>query len=112
MTREQRQHQLDAFNSDQKRKGRPIYTQDPMAPFSHVTLVLGGGDAEHRSMNAYPAFYDADQLYNIATDPNEQTNLANDPENQKKLAEMKTELTKQLEQVPGTFGELKPNTAP
>lgn len=108
MTREQRQAALDEFNAEQLQKGRPIYTQDPMQPFSHVVLVPGGGDAEHMSMGAYPAFYEADQLYNIDEDPNEQRNLAGDHAHQGTLADMKAELQKHLASLPGTFGELKP----
>lgn len=107
MTREQRQTALDEFNTEQKKKERPIYTQDPMARFSHVMLVPGGGDAEHMSMDKYPAFYDADQLYNLDEDPEEQKNLAGDHGYQDKLNEMKQELKNQLARLPGTFGELK-----
>lgn len=108
MTREQRQSALDEFNADQEKKGRPIYTKDPMARFSHVMLVPGGGDAEHMSMDKYPAFYDADQLYQLDEDPNEQKNLATDHNYQDKLNEMKRELKNQLSKLPGSFGELKP----
>ena len=109
MTREERQRALDQFNAEQKRKGRPIYTQDPMEKFSHVMLVPGGGDAEHMSMGRYPAFYEADQLYNIEEDPDEQNNLAGDHGYQDKLNEMKDELKKHLDDLPGSFGELKPD---
>jgi len=108
MTREERQKILDHFNKEQKRKGRPVYTEDPMQPFSHVMLVPGGGDAEHMSMGKYPGFYDADQLYHLAGDPGEQKNLAENPEHSEKLAEMKKELKKHLAGLPGRFGELKP----
>lgn len=107
MTREQRQTALEQFNAEQEKKGRPIYTQDPMQPFSHVMLVPGGGDAEHMSMGKYPAFYEADQLYNLAEDPGEQKSLAGDHAYQDKLNEMKEELRKQLATLPGTFGDLK-----
>lgn len=108
MSREDRQAALDQFNEEQERKGRPIYTNDPMEKFSHVMLVPGGGDAEHMSMGAYPAFYEADQLYNLEEDPNEQHNLAGDHAYHEVLNEMKAELKKHLETLPGTFGELKP----
>ncbi len=108
MTRAQREAALTAFNAEQVKKGRPIYTQDPMQPFSHVMLVPGGGDAEHGSMNAYPAFYAPDQLYNLADDPNEQKNLAAHPVYQGKLKAMQEELKKHLAALPGSFGELKP----
>jgi arylsulfatase A len=98
---------LQRFNSDQVRRGRPVYTEDPMAPFSHVQLIPGGGDAEHMSMSKYPAFYDADQLYDLSNDPNEQKNLAGDPEHAGKLAELKMGLKEHLKDMPGSFGELK-----
>jgi arylsulfatase A-like enzyme len=108
MTREQRQAALDKFNEEQQKKGRPIYTQDPMQAFSHVSPIPGGGDAEHLSMGAYPAFYEADQLYNLSDDPKEQKNLVGDHGYEEKLNEMKDLLKAHLETLPGSFGELKP----
>ncbi len=107
MTREERQRRLDQFNEGQKQKGRPVYTEDPMHRFSHVSLIPGGGDAEHMSMGKYPAFYERDQLYYLPEDPDEKRNLAGDVKNEEKLAEMKAELKKHLANLPGTFGELK-----
>ena len=99
---------LKDFNRNQVRKGRPVYTEDPMAPFSHVQAVPGGGDAEHMSIGKYPAFYDADQLYHLAEDPDEQKNLAGDPRHAAKLAELRATLEAHLEAMPGSFGDLKP----
>lgn len=107
MSREEREAILTQFNKEQVRKSRPVYTEDPMQPFSHVMLIPGGGDAEHMSMGKYPAFYAADQLYDLSADPDEQKNLASDPAQAAKLAEMKIELQKHLATLPGTFGELK-----
>ncbi len=107
MTREQRQQALDDFNAEQRSKGRPVYTADPMSPFSHVLLIPGGGDAEHMSMGQHPAYYEADQLYDLTADPKEQVNLANKPEHASKLAEMKALLKAHLAKMPGTFAELK-----
>ncbi len=97
---------LKRFNDNQKRRGRPVYTEDPNAKFSHVQLIPGGGDAEHKSMTMYPAFYDSDQLYNLKDDPNEQKNLAKDPAHTAKLKELKDALKAHLKQMPGTFGDL------
>ena len=97
---------LKRFNDNQKRRGRPVYTEDPNAKFSHVQLIPGGGDAEHKSMTMYPAFYDSDQLYNLKDDPNEQKNLAKDPAHAAKLKELKDALKAHLKQMPGTFGDL------
>lgn len=103
-----RQRTLEAFNATQTRRGRPVYTTDPKAKYSHVSLIPGGGDAEHKSMGKYPAFYDPDQLYNLKSDPNEQVNLASSVKHQKVFAELKAELKAHLEKMPGTFGDLKP----
>ncbi|SHJ37322.1 Arylsulfatase A [Rubritalea squalenifaciens DSM 18772] len=96
---------LERFNNNQKRRERPVYTTDPTTPFSHVQTIPGGGDAEHMSIDKYPAFHDKDQLYNLANDPNEQKNLAKDPEHAAKLAEMKQLLSDHLKKMPGSFGE-------
>lgn len=111
MSVEKRQRALDRFNANQKRRGRPVYTEDPNAPFSHVQAIPGGGDAEHMSIDKYPDFYDGDQLYHLAEDPDEQKNLADDPAHAEKLAELKAALKKHLEGMPGSFGDLKPGTA-
>jgi len=106
MPLEKRKKILKEFNESQVRRDRPVYTTDPMAPFSHVQLVPGGSDAEHMSMEKYPAFYDADQLYNIKLDPEEQKNLAKDPEFAAKLKELKADLSAHLKTMPGTFEDL------
>jgi arylsulfatase A len=108
MPRADRQEALDKFNASQRRREKPVYTEDPMAPFSHIQAIPGGGDAEHASLSQYPAFYDSDQLYYLPDDKSEQVNLANDPAYAEKLAEMKVELQSYLKSLPGTFGELKP----
>ncbi len=107
MTRAEREKALKEFNKDQVKRGRPVYTEDPMSDFSHVLAIPGGGDAEHMSMGKYPGFYDEDQLYNLEEDPDEQVNLASNPEYASQLKEMKQEMQKHLNRVPGTFGDLK-----
>jgi arylsulfatase A-like enzyme len=104
-----RKRRLEEFNAEQTRKGRPIHNTDPTQPFSHVSLIPGGGDAEHASLTAYPAFYETEQLYDLTTDANEQTNLAQDPAHAAKLDELKNALKAHLSGLPGTFGILKPN---
>lgn len=110
MPADKRQRVLDRFNESQERRGRPVYTRDPMAPFSHVQAIPGGGDAEHMSIDKYPAFYDRDQLYNLAEDPDEQNNLADDPAHAERLAELKRVLREHLASMPGSFGDMKPAT--
>jgi len=80
-----------------------IINKDPNKPFSHLSIIPGGGHAEYQSTGKYPGYYDRDQLYNIAKDPDEQNNLANDPAYATKLYEMKSELKKYLDDLPGTF---------
>ncbi|BCX49813.1 hypothetical protein HAHE_37210 [Haloferula helveola] len=108
MSVEKRQQVLDRFNENQKRRGRPVYTENPRTPFSHVQAIPGGGDAEHMSIGKYPAFYDQDQLYNLAEDPKEQRNLAGDSRYAAKLDELKMALQAHLKEMPGPFGDLKP----
>jgi arylsulfatase A len=110
MSMEQRRKKLTTLNQKLRRRGRPIITEDPMAPFSHVSSIPGGGDAEHASTGKYPAYYHADQLYNLDDDPREQENLANRPEYASVLADMKQEMKSHLSRLPGTFAELKPAT--
>ena len=105
---EQRQRKLQRVNQNLRRRGRPIITEDPMAPFSHVSSIPGGGDAERSSTGKYPAYYHADQLYNLDDDPKEQENLAHKPEYAAVLADMKRRMKSHLSRLPGTFAELKP----
>jgi arylsulfatase A-like enzyme len=102
-----RQQILNRVNANLKKHGKRIHSTNPADPFSHISAVPGGGDAEHASMGKYPGYYDADQLYNLADDPGEQHNLAADPAYAEKLAEMKRELQRYLAQLPGGFAELK-----
>ena len=107
VTIEKRQRILDKFNADQREHRRPIYTENPLAQFSHISLIPGGGDAEAKSTGKKAGYYDPDQLYNLNVDPGESNNLAADPAYAEKLAEMKTELQKYLRDLPGEFAELK-----
>jgi hypothetical protein len=106
----QRRQVLERFNQKQKEHGKHIITTDPNAPFSHISLIPGGGGAEAASTGRYAGYYDADQLYDLSQDPGEQNNLADDLEYADKLREMKGELVKYLEQLPGGFSDLKRET--
>lgn len=57
------------------------------------------------SRRAHPAYYEADQLYDLSTDPGEQRNLAGQPESAAILAAMRTQLTESLETLPAKFGD-------
>ncbi|HSM46214.1 MAG TPA: hypothetical protein VK872_00245, partial [Draconibacterium sp.] len=80
-----------------------IVNCDPEKPFSHLEVVPGVGEAEHESYVKLPCYFDADQLYNLKDDPGEMKNLANDTKHQQNLAEMKKELQKYLDNLPGKF---------
>ena len=105
MTDEERKAALDEWNAERRRKHLNIVTEDPSDPFSHLTAVPGGGDAERRSTGDRPSYFDRDQLYDLSKDPREQVNLANDPEYAKVVKDLKTELNQYITDLPGTFGE-------
>jgi arylsulfatase A-like enzyme len=108
MTYDQRKRQLDEWIALRKRLGLKYFEADPMDPFGHLGAVPGGSDIDRAAMRGHPNHYfDADQLYNLAEDPNEQVNLAGNPEYKARLREMKNALKKHLAELPGTFAELK-----
>ena len=109
MTLAERTAVLEDWNDKRRRRHLNIVTDDPTQPFSHLTAIPGGGDAEKFSTGSYPGYFDRDQLYNLAKDPNEQHNLANDPKFAAHLKAMQTALKEQLATLPGGFGDLKPN---
>lgn len=53
----------------------------------------------------YPAYWDADQLFDLNADLYEQKNLAENPEYAKQLKTMQKELSKYVTDLPHTFGE-------
>jgi arylsulfatase A-like enzyme len=107
MTAEERAETLKKFNANQREHSKRINTLDPQSPFSHIALIPGGGGAEAASTGKYPGYYDADQLYDLSRDPQEQTNLARSAEHAEVLSEMKQELKQYLDGLPGGFAELK-----
>ncbi len=108
MSLEERTAALNEWNDARRRRQLNIVTDDPTQPFSHLTAIPGGGDAEKNSTGSYPAYFEPDQLYNLADDPNEQSNLASDTRYASVLTKMQSALKTQLETLPGSFGELKP----
>jgi arylsulfatase A-like enzyme len=92
-------------------KGRGTMQPDPASPaglrprppFGHI----GGNNNEDHPKKTHPAYWDKDQLYDLSTDPTEQRNLALDPAYSVRLAEMRRELQRHLQKLPGGFGELK-----
>ncbi len=104
--------QLEIINQ-QKEYGRYELSVDPEARYYQMGMGAGGTAFERNQLNGNAAWKDnyfaPDQLYNLNTDPMETTNVANDPGYSAKLAEMKTLLTGYLNDLPGTYPELKPN---
>jgi len=103
MSPEDRAQKLEEYNDTRRFRNMKIVNEDPMAPFSHFSLVPGGEQAEHESYGTRPAYFETDQLYNIQEDPNELKNLANDPEHAEKLKELQDELKEHLAGLPGKF---------
>ncbi len=78
----------------------PERIMDSLASGSAITISqMGTKRTVHSSisMEYYPFYFDADQLYDLENDPYEQVNLASDPKYRKILEEMKKELQLKLE---------------
>jgi arylsulfatase A-like enzyme len=105
MSLERRREILETNNAILRDRGRPIPTEDPMAPFSHLFLIPGGHDADSMAIQNQPAFFDKDQLYDLTNDPKEQNNLINDPALADRLADLKKRLAARVKKMPGGFGE-------
>ena len=102
-TAEQKDSVLNRYNKSREFRSMEIVNRDPKKPFSHLEVIPGGGSAEHGSYGKLPGYFDADQLYNLKDDSTEQKNLASNPEYQAILIEMKAELQKYLDELPGKF---------
>ena len=102
-TAEQKDSVLNRYNKGREFRSMEIVNRDPKKPFSHLEVIPGGGSAEHGSYGKLAGYFDADQLYNLKNDPTEQKNLASNPEYQAILIEMKAELQKYLDELPGKF---------
>ena len=108
MPMEQRKLLLDqrikTFNSQ---TGEDYWVTDPATPFDHIALRPGGGNSTLKCQKFHPCYFDPDQLYDLEKDPGEKTNLAGNPKYEELLAELKRELVRYLNELPGPFGELK-----
>lgn len=107
MDLKERKRILEEYNERLKIREKEPNNTDPAAPFGHVQIIPGGGDAEFPATKRYPFYADRDQMYDLSKDPGEQVNLANDPAYQKVLSEMKHELKQYIRDIPGNFGEFK-----
>ena len=59
------------------------------------------------SWNNHDDYFKKDQLYNLASDPNEQVNLTYQPAHKAKLTEMKAIMADIIHDLPGSFHEFK-----
>lgn len=103
----EREEILKAYNKKLAIRGKGPNNTDATKPFGHVQIVPGGGDAEFPATQRYPDYTALDQLYDLKNDPHEQNNLFNHPDYQEVVKEMKAELMKHMESIPGSFGEFK-----
>ncbi|WOO40856.1 sulfatase-like hydrolase/transferase [Rubellicoccus peritrichatus] len=100
---------------DMKKKNQwyEKWTVDPEARYYQMGMGAGGLSFERWQYNNggawKPHYFDADQLYDLKTDPLQSTNLAGDPKYAAKLAEMQKLLKTYLNDLPGTYPGLKPN---
>jgi len=80
---------------------------DPDAPLSHMGFPGGQGTELGPIRKHRGTYFDRDQLYDLAKDPDERRNLAGDPACRERLEKMKRLLAEHLTHVPGTFAEFK-----
>lgn len=107
LTPDERREILEDYNKKLAVRGKKPNNLDWMAPFGHVQIIPGGGDAEYPASKRYPNYSDRDQLYDLEADPGEQVNLFNSPGYEAIAREMQFELKKYLKNIPGKFGEFK-----
>lgn len=99
----QRKAMLEEYGLFRESFGNERITNDYMLPYGHLEMYPGGGGAEHEIYGTKPGFFDADQLYDLSTDPNELKNLAKDSAHADILEQMKVELKKYVSKLPGKF---------
>lgn len=100
---EERKNLLREYNEFRQSFGAKAITTDHTKPFGHLELTPGGGGAGSGTYGKKSGYFDLDQLYDLNNDPIEENNLANNPEYAQKLKEMKAELQKYVDSLPGKF---------
>ena len=104
-SREHTAEEMRIYNEFKKKDSTGLV--EKMGPgVSHMTVgapgTVPGAWQTHRD-----SYFDADQLYNLQSDPQELRNLASNPEYANVLADMKKKLRNYCLNLPGTFGEIK-----
>jgi len=108
LTKAQRIAVTQRYKANKARREDKPFEVDPDAPLSHMGFPGGQATERGSALKKHAkTYYDADQLYDLSADPDEQKNLAADPAHAQKLNEMKALLAKYLAAVPGTFAESK-----
>jgi arylsulfatase A-like enzyme len=102
-TPDQRKDTLAKYTKFRESFGEKGVSTDHMAPYGHLEMVPGGGDAEHNAYVNQPNYTSPDQLYDLKNDPKELRNLIDDPKYNQKLKELKAELQGYLNALPGKF---------
>jgi len=76
--------------------------------FNHWCQPMDQSTHSYNAEKNYPAYWDADQLYDLRQDPQEQKNLAAQPSQKERLEKMKALLRQYSAGLPHSFGEFKP----
>ena len=95
---EERKKRVEEINAKRRKRNQILANPqaDPTLPFSHISLLPGGNNAELSSYGKLPGYFDPDQLYDLEADPEEMHNLAYDPEYKDVLEDLKAEMKKYL----------------
>ncbi|MBT8262577.1 MAG: sulfatase-like hydrolase/transferase [Bacteroidia bacterium] len=100
---EKRLEMLNKQNAFKEKFGLPSLTADPMAPFGHLVMIPGGELVENPAYISMPNYTEPNQFYDLTIDPEEKNNLFNDPRYADKVIELREELRKKLEKLPGNY---------
>lgn len=103
-SKEDRLAKLAAYNGPRMiKRMRIVNENDAMAPFSHFSIIPGGGAAEHESYGKLAAYFEEDQLYNLIADPYETNNVISNEHYKEIYDDLKAELKAHLSKMPGKF---------
>ena len=102
-TLKQRKDTLAKYSKFRESFGEHAISTDPTAAYGQLEMVPGGGGAENAAYRTMPNFSDPDQFYDLKNDPKEAHNLINDPKFANKIKDLKAELKKYIDNLPGKF---------